>query len=492
MPLIKSLKPKAISKNIKTEIAAGKPQKQAVAIALNVKPKYAEGGKVNDRMISALMAKRRKKLEADEDFNTSPDIGEQSREQSNQSKFDSKLSPEGTADQREEALYADGGEVDQRKIAQDSMRKAFKYADGGQVKSSKKIAYSDMHEQEQDEIKQSHNESTSYAEGGDVSASPDIDEPKHDSLPYSKPPTKESSFYKPKMIGNQGRQSIDLNMYANGGMAKIAYGHGKSEFEDGEQDRVSDEDSTVAMAEGGVAYNPNLKENYKYEPVRKHDEVSDIAYADGGSVDEERHLHPDMEDTEESKDEASSIAMASGGSVIARDRNHAKEISKAKSHDTVSYGKDNDEGDIAYTDMDEHDQRDLKQGHDESAYAEGGSVEHAKRLEPDMEDTEMGDDENSSIAYAEGGEVSHAKHLGADDVDTEESKDESSDIVMHDGGGVPYKAGSKKIQKSKIRISDPLDDQESPHNPKSFENEDEDMSEMKRRRRKLMMKALND
>ena len=35
MPLIKSPSPKAVSKNIRTEVAAGKPPKQAVAIALN-------------------------------------------------------------------------------------------------------------------------------------------------------------------------------------------------------------------------------------------------------------------------------------------------------------------------------------------------------------------------------------------------------------------------------------------------------------------------
>ena len=36
MPLIKSKSEKNVGKNIKTEMAAGKPQKQAVAIALDV------------------------------------------------------------------------------------------------------------------------------------------------------------------------------------------------------------------------------------------------------------------------------------------------------------------------------------------------------------------------------------------------------------------------------------------------------------------------
>lgn len=47
MPLRKGSSKKVISSNIKTEIAAGKPQKQAVAIALNVagksKPKTKKG-----------------------------------------------------------------------------------------------------------------------------------------------------------------------------------------------------------------------------------------------------------------------------------------------------------------------------------------------------------------------------------------------------------------------------------------------------------------
>lgn len=55
MPLIKSKSKKAVSQNIKTEMAAGKPQKQAVAIALSTqrsaggkgsKPKAA-GGALN-------------------------------------------------------------------------------------------------------------------------------------------------------------------------------------------------------------------------------------------------------------------------------------------------------------------------------------------------------------------------------------------------------------------------------------------------------------
>jgi hypothetical protein len=35
MPLIKSASPKAVGKNIEREVAAGKPRRQAIAIALN-------------------------------------------------------------------------------------------------------------------------------------------------------------------------------------------------------------------------------------------------------------------------------------------------------------------------------------------------------------------------------------------------------------------------------------------------------------------------
>jgi cell division FtsZ-interacting protein ZapD len=45
MPLVKSASPKAVGKNIKTEVAAGKPKKQALAIALNTQRESATGAR---------------------------------------------------------------------------------------------------------------------------------------------------------------------------------------------------------------------------------------------------------------------------------------------------------------------------------------------------------------------------------------------------------------------------------------------------------------
>lgn len=51
MPIKSGTNKDVISQNIKTEMAAGKPQKQAVAIALSNagKSKYHSGGTVNKR-----------------------------------------------------------------------------------------------------------------------------------------------------------------------------------------------------------------------------------------------------------------------------------------------------------------------------------------------------------------------------------------------------------------------------------------------------------
>ena len=58
MPLIKSKSKKAISQNIKTEMKAGKPQKQSVAIALSVARK---AGKKMKKPTMAMVNKSLKK-----------------------------------------------------------------------------------------------------------------------------------------------------------------------------------------------------------------------------------------------------------------------------------------------------------------------------------------------------------------------------------------------------------------------------------------------
>lgn len=49
MPIKKGYSDRTVSANIKTEIKAGKPQKQAVAIALNVARKAKSTAKIKDR-----------------------------------------------------------------------------------------------------------------------------------------------------------------------------------------------------------------------------------------------------------------------------------------------------------------------------------------------------------------------------------------------------------------------------------------------------------
>ncbi len=378
MPLIISLKPKAISKNIATEIRHGKPPAQAAAIAYNVKK--AEGGSVSDRISDALMEKRRKKLEADSDYNTSPDLREQSSSLSNSTLFDDLAGSEQGRPDAEEAMYAEGGiaynanlkenyqddtsedhdeassiayaeggdveasNQDERQSAQDSMRKSFggKYAKGGGVRIPQARSYVQYGDEMHDK------------EGNDI--------PHHDSLPQSD--SKEDAFYKPKQIGNQGRQTVDLNMYAPGGRVKMAYGQGRTEEdqEDTPEQKV-DEMSTHAYAEGGKVHHAASLEPDDEDTKESKDESSSIALAEGGSVEHAEHLEPDMEDTEESKDESSSIAMAEGG-------------------------------DVAYTDIDEHDKKDIPQEHNEEKYSEPSDDDYGIDKQPSRE-----------AYYADGGDV---------------------------------------------------------------------------------------
>ena len=57
MPLIKDIGKKAFQKNIRAEIAAGKPVKQAVAIAYSVKREAASKKKKNMSKLSEMVKK---------------------------------------------------------------------------------------------------------------------------------------------------------------------------------------------------------------------------------------------------------------------------------------------------------------------------------------------------------------------------------------------------------------------------------------------------
>ena len=59
MPLWKSAKKEAVGKNIATEVAAGKPQKQAVAIALSVQ-REARKKKIGDLLEKHMMSNEEK------------------------------------------------------------------------------------------------------------------------------------------------------------------------------------------------------------------------------------------------------------------------------------------------------------------------------------------------------------------------------------------------------------------------------------------------
>jgi hypothetical protein len=372
-----------------------------------------------DKLSDALMKKRKSKFEPSEDYNTSPDLREQSSSLSNSTLFDDLSGSEMGRPDSEESMYKDGGSVSKpgsgkrfaalegklshqkgvtdpaalaasigrkkygeakmakwsaagkhadggpildpqsAQSAQESMRKAFGHAEGGSVRIPQARSYVEYGDEMHDK------------EGNDISH--------HESIPASE--GEESSMYKPKQIGNKGRATVDLNLYAQGGRVKMAYGQGKMEDDQKDTPQTYDEDSSIAYAdggsvskpigyshtlregevedapllkneiqaqryaEGGIAYNKGMSEPEQDDTMEQHDEASGIAYAKGGnvedfgdseddlSVDDATHLRPDAEDTRQSKDEASSIAMADGGPIQDEDHNpksSEKESQKAK------------------------------------------------------------------------------------------------------------------------------------------------------------------
>lgn len=126
MPLVKGKSQKSFVKNLKTEMEAGKPQKQSLAIAYAMKrkaekKKMAEGGKV------------------DQDEMKFPDPGPMTdyvSQPEDKKNFPTRAIMTEAKKKADEAHYDDGGPVlDPAKLAsaEDSMRKAFHYADGGQI-----------------------------------------------------------------------------------------------------------------------------------------------------------------------------------------------------------------------------------------------------------------------------------------------------------------------------------------------------------------------
>lgn len=410
---------------------AGKPQKQAIATAYNVKK--ALGGPImsdHNKMIDSLMKKRSKKLEPDSDFNTSPDLREQSSSLSNDTLFDDLSGTEMARPDSEEAMYAKGGVAYDKGVMEEEPAGDFEqshdesttYADGGPVLPGADSA--------QDSMRKSFGGSK-YAEGGkipqrrsyvqygdDMHDSDGNDIPHHDSLPQGS--GKEDAFYKPKQIGNQGRPSIDLNMYAPGGKVKMAYGQGRTE------------------------------EDQRDTPETHEDEVSTHAFAEGGNVSEEKHLHPDMTDTPESKDEHSDIVMHDGGGVPYKPGSKKTNKSKIAIEDPLN------------------------------PMAEGGSVESERHLKEDCHDREQLRDEDSRVAMAEGGIAydKHEKEFEVSDAPLEHNEERYSEPVGD--------YGVDKDPDREAYYADGGPVQSPDHNPKSGE------LEKKKARKKMMIAALNE
>lgn len=133
MPLVKSGSKKAIGENVKREMNAGKPRRQAIAIAMDVMrrnkmKKMAQGGLVDDTS-EPMSEETHSRL-----FGEPHEIAQAMVHKDPEPADDKMKSAQDSM--RKAFHYAEGGSVDPMQSAQDSMRKAFHYADGGEVAES--------------------------------------------------------------------------------------------------------------------------------------------------------------------------------------------------------------------------------------------------------------------------------------------------------------------------------------------------------------------
>ena len=491
MPLVKSGSKSAISKNISTEVHAGKPQKQAVAIALNTaRQSKASGGLMPNDMMNSLMKRRKAKLmaeggrtEAKDGFNTDPDLRESSSEMSNSSRFDDLLSDEQDQIDRNEGLYSNGGTVhtpsqvsgsidynanlkesygpdedqskdesqgndtqspayNQRKTAGSYKQDPTLYDEGGQAddKPASNVTPANMSQSQMQNVMKGFNQTK--ARGGVVSPNESSDNipSKSDGQEDPLNPLKKlGKAYKSKPIGNQGRPTIDLNdhRYAQGGNVgkhQVAYNDEIPYTPQLDTDEDHDESSDIAYADGGEAgsgYEPGNRSPKGSKAPMPRTGKGQIAYDTG--VDE-----PEQSDTLRLPDEDSDIAMADGGSMdnqtVAEDNFYDEKQSESGAKHLGSVLKDTPE---------------YKDESSDTVMAEGGNLHTSPDTNGDYE--EMDPDTQ--------------QHLGTDFEDTPQEFDEYSSYA--DGGQI-------------------RDDQSPSRNPKSFQDEDEENSAIRARRRKSM------
>lgn len=173
MPLIKSPKKSAVSKNIKTEMESGKPHKQAIAIALSVqraakRKKHAEGGEVDMALSEHAKEELRdlEKLEHEHEAMLSPEDLEEheAAEEAEEEAAPMRMKKGGMVDaiRRKQKMMAEGGEVD----LQDNENEQLNLEDQLSYQAARKKTYFDLDQlSDQPEDSNMHGDEAEKAEG---------------------------------------------------------------------------------------------------------------------------------------------------------------------------------------------------------------------------------------------------------------------------------------------------------------------------------------